>query len=127
MDNCSEFGFHMTDSDIKYYDDGQNIIIKSKWEEIKPENNNIFKNLDYLKIFYNKIKLFINEKEINNIKSKIEKIDNYNKNILSKDLCLKILKLMDWKNLMDIVLEKEYKYNGDNLVSGIISNINKYL
>lgn len=122
----NEFGDYMTDSQIRYYDDGSKIIILSSWAELPKEEELFEFKVRYLLRITERL-YFLSDKQLEVINKKISEIPEYNLRYAAEIINPPSYRLQDWMSKMNWMIPEEYTYDGNSLYSGLIDELNKFI
>lgn len=126
MDTANEFGMYMTDSDIPYYDDGEQIIIDCEWKDL-PNRMEIYEDRVKYLVRLTKRLFFLSDDKLEKINELINKIPVDMLKVAAETINPRSYRLIDWIDTMDLMIPEEYTYNGDMLFSGLVSELNKFI
>lgn len=127
MDTNNEFGDYMTESNIKYIDTGNTIIITSNWTDISPKVEEYEERIKYLLRLDERLSYCITEKEQKYLKEKINKIPEKKLKKAAILLNPRSFRLNEWLYSMSIILTEDYIIDGSKIYRQIIKEINKII
>lgn len=129
MHNNNEYGAYMTShkNKINYDDNGKEIIITSSWNSL-PTNKEIYEEkIKYLYKIPERLAFCLTKNQKDFLQNKINKIKPDKLQIAAGTLNSKSFRLIDWFYTMDLFIPKNYTYNGFQIYSDLIIELNKFI
>lgn len=128
----SEFGCDLTDSEIEYIDDGEKIIITSRWDKIPKKtydsiNTSYQDEIDFFYQFPNFLSFCLDIDSINYLNKKLKEIPEDKVRYIINDINFRVYTLLDWYKVISVILESGYSIDGSVLLCDLVRNLNRYL
>ena len=127
MDIDNEFGDYMTESEVRYEDNGEKIVITSNWDDI-PNRMEIFEDrVKYLFRLPSRLSFCFSEEQTKYLINKIKKIPEKNLRDAAITINPRSYRVSDWMILMERCIPEDYSFDGTKLFSGLVLEINKFI